>query len=59
MNKREIGLTKCLIEKSLDAIFLTTRSQQHIVNFMINFAKISDVKNYAVDLDVLFDSVIL
>ena len=59
MNKREIGLTKWLIGKSLDAIFLTTRSQQHIVNFMINFAKISDVKNEAVDLDALFDSVIL
>lgn len=56
---KQIGLTKCLICKSLDAIFLTTRRQQHIVNFMINFAKISDMKNYAVDLDALFDSVVL
>lgn len=59
MNNQEIGLTKCLIGKSLDAIFLSTRKHLHIVNFMVNFAKNCDVKNYAVDLDALFDSIVL
>lgn len=58
MNTDNIELTKYLIENSIDAIFLSTEKNRHIVNSMIDFAIDKGVKNYAIDIEALFDIVV-